>query len=208
MKNLFKYVLICIVILMVVFLWLLESHIVHKRETRVTIDNSDELIAHKVDIGELEEIVIINGESENWKLKDFKVFNFDQYQITGTGSIEFLGSKEELDNMTFFAPRVTVKREGQNREEYLCGDCYSVNNLGGTSIFNENENGQWLYEIPRMMSNFAKHDIRAYDKTVKITVEIEYRNDKHDSIKEIIPVEVLVINKEIFEDIGRFSFSH
>ena len=208
MKKVFKYALVCIVILMVVFLWLLESHIVHKREARTTIDNSDELIAHKVDIGELEEIVIINGENENWKLENFKVFNFDQYQITGTGSMEFLGSKEELDNMTLFAPRITVKREGQNREEDLFGDSYSVNNLGGTSIFHENEKGQWLYEIPKIMCNYSKRDIRVYDETVTITVEINYKNQSNDNITEVIPVEVLFIKKQFFEEIGRYGFSH
>jgi len=207
MKKVFKYALICIVIFIVLIVGILLLNIVDKREEKVTIDSMEELQTHKIDIGELQEIIIINGESEHWRVKGFKVFNFDGYQITGTGTIEFLGSKEELDNLIFFVPRITVKREGEDREEDLCGDSYSVNNLGGTSIFSKNQNRQWLYNIPKMMCNFDKTNIRVYDETVKITAEIEYKNEKNESIKETISVDVLVINKEIFEDIGRFGFS-
>jgi len=207
MRNYFRYVLICVGTILMLILGFVMINIFDKREGKVTIDSMEELRAHKVYVGELKEIIIINGKSEHWKLKDFKIFNFDEYQITGTGTIEFLGSKEELDKLTFFAPRITVKREEQDREQDLCGDSYSVNSLGGTSIFSKNENGQWLYNIPKMMSNFDKINIRVYDETVKIAVEIEYKNEEHHSIKDNIPIEVLVINKEIFEDIGRFGFS-
>ncbi len=207
MKRLVKCALVCIGIFGILTLGITILNIVDKRDEETTINSMEELRAHKVDVGELMEIIIINGKSENWKLKDFKICNFDEYQITGTGTIEFLGSKEELDKLTFFAPRITVKREDQDREQDLCGDSYSVNSLSGTSIFSKNENGQWLYNIPKMMCNFDKINIRVYDETVKIAVEIEYKNEEHHSIKDNIPIEVLVINKEIFEDIGRFGFS-
>ncbi|WBW96875.1 hypothetical protein [Oceanirhabdus sp. W0125-5] len=208
MRKILKYALICIMILIVLTLGILLFNVIDRNEAGYTIDSMEKLQTHKVDIGELQEIVIINGESEHWRLNNFKVFNFDQYKITGTGTIEFLGSKEELDNMTFFFPRITVKSEEPHMEEDLCGDSYSVNNLGGTSIFTENEEGQWIYEIQRWMSNFSKNDVKTYHENVKILVEIQYKNEKHDSIKEILHAEVLVINKEIFEDIGRFGFSH
>lgn len=159
----------------------------------------------EIDENQIEEVIIIQGGNENWRVEGYRFIKYEEKVQFGSGKIKYLGGKENLDNVVFYEfdiVKYPLIEEG--KVEVLYSESISGANVEWKkSELTGNRTNSTTYEndIERYEGNISsKSDYNFNDNyIVKAKVKFQYKDGK--KVEEEFSLEMIVTNNHTFDKV-------
>ncbi len=163
---------------------------------------------------QINEVVILEGENENWKLEEYKILIFNNYVRLGDGEVIFIGDKEKVKDLKSFEIEI-VKIKKNNSEKEMTLYNWSMNSNEGFTIADNimaigdstTYNGIRKY-IPRAYeTNISKHDNFNFSKEYTVKLKIKVQKVNGEKIDDEIILNALRVTKDTISNVSMKTHS-
>ena len=161
---------------------------------------------------QINEVVILEGENENWRLEGYKVLIYNNFVRLGDGDVIFLGDKDKVKDLKSFHIEIVKYKKNDNLEMMLYG--WSLNSDSGFAITNGNMamgnntyDGIVKYTPEAHETNISRTDNFNFSEEYTVTMKIKIEKMNGEKFNDEIPLKVISITKDTMSDVKAKSYS-